>query len=63
MKKMFLKLVSCILVMTLLISTTTTATFSLLIVSAAEGVSVNNRTEKESKDDAHSTNYKIVTGD
>lgn len=53
MKKMFLKLVSCILVMTLLISTTTTATFSLLIVSAAEGVSVNNRTEKESKDDAH----------
>ncbi len=52
MHQKFLKLISFMLVVSLLLSVVTTSNFPSLIVSAEESISEDNRTEEESKEDA-----------
>ena len=52
MHQKFLKLISFMLVVSLLLSVVTTSNFPSLIVSAEESISEDSRTEEESKEDA-----------
>lgn len=53
MHQKFLKLISFMLVVSLLLSVVTTSNFPSLIVSAEESISEDNRTEEESKEDQY----------